>query len=69
MDDIVRACLNQLKREDRAKLESFLARAVAKCTDAELKGLLRRGSTDWSLSSVAARALFDSAIKQLQETG
>ena len=69
LEDLVRSCVNHVRSEDRSKLKRFLTIAEKNCTDSELKGLFRRSVTDWSFSSVAARALVKAALTHLERTG
>lgn len=63
--ELARDCLRCLSAEEKQALKPALEFALAKYTDAELKGVLNRIKADIGFGSKGARPFLDAALKQL----
>lgn len=59
------ACVGFVSDADRPALESYLAKALANLTNAELKGLLRKGGSELIFDPKGARAFLEAAMQAL----
>jgi len=65
-ENFVDACVAALTPQERAELRVYVEWLLRTKTNAEMKGVLRRGGTDFFFTSKSARGIFDAVADRLR---